>query len=74
LIKKRDTNDNLRDSKGIAYLNELNEYFNAVKRKSIDLDKYPPFPLKNRRFGAIEITRGCPYIYYFCQTPYISGT
>jgi len=38
------------------------------------LDDYHPFPLKNQRFGAIEITRGCPYVCYFCQTPYISGT
>ncbi|KKL81143.1 hypothetical protein LCGC14_1997700 [marine sediment metagenome] len=74
LIKKIDSNDNFRDTKGIAYLNELHEYSYTGKRKLVDLDQYPPFPIKNRRFGAIEITRGCPYVCYFCQTPYISGT
>ncbi len=60
--------------KGIAFYDENGEYSFTGKREAIDLDTYPPFPLKNQRFGAIEITRGCPYICYFCQTPYISGT
>ncbi|GAH14902.1 unnamed protein product, partial [marine sediment metagenome] len=42
--------------------------------KWIDLDKYPPLPSKHVKYGAIEITRGCPYACYFCQTPYILGT
>ncbi len=60
--------------KGIAYLNENKEYIFTGKRDFINLDNYPPFPVKNIRFGAIEITRGCPYVCYFCQTPYILGT
>ena len=74
LIKKLGSSENFRDIKGIAYINELSEYITTGKRNPIDLNKFPPFPLKNRRFGAIEITRGCPYLCYFCQTPYISGT
>ena len=74
LTHKIASNEFSRDVKGIAYLNENGEYIYTGKRGLIDLNKYPPFPIKNTRFGAIEITRGCPYVCYFCQTPYISGT
>lgn len=73
LLKKIDMGKNFIHIKGIAYLNESNEYFFTGKRKLINLDDYPPFPIKNAKSGAIEITRGCPYVCYFCQTPYISG-
>jgi len=73
LLKKIDMGKDLTQIKGIAYLNESNEYFFTGKRKYINLDDYPPFPIKNAKAGAIEITRGCPYVCYFCQTPYISG-
>lgn len=74
LLKKLELNSGFEDVKGIAYFNPSNEYIFTGKRKPINLDNYPPFPLKNRRFGAIEITRGCPYVCYFCQTPYMFGT
>ncbi len=67
-------NEKISDIRGIAYTSEDNEYISTGKRGLIDLNKYPPFPIKNTRFGAIEITRGCPYVCYFCQTPYILGT
>ncbi len=73
LIKTIDLNGDLRNIKGIAYLNESHEYIYTGKRNPIDLNNYPPFPTKNRRFGAIEITRGCPYVCYFCQIPFIFG-
>lgn len=74
LLKKAELESDFASAKGIAFFNDSNEYIFTGKRKSINLDDYPPFPLKNQRFGAIEITRGCPYVCYFCQTPYISGT
>lgn len=74
LVHRIISNDYLKDVKGVAYTNNDNEYIYTEKRALIDLNKFPPFPLKNRRFGAIEITRGCPYVCYFCQTPYILGT
>jgi B12-binding domain/radical SAM domain protein len=67
-------NDNLEDIEGIVYINANDQLQYTGKRKLINLDEYPPFPIKNTRFGAIEITRGCPYLCYFCQTPYTSGT
>jgi B12-binding domain/radical SAM domain protein len=73
LTRKIASNELPRDVRGTAYLNAKNEYFYTGKRDVIDLNQFPPFPTRNTRFGAIEITRGCPYVCYFCQTPYISG-
>ncbi len=67
-------NKNLDAIRGIAYFNKDKILITTKKRKWIDLDKYPPLPTKNVKFGAIEITRGCPFACYFCQTPYILGT
>ncbi|MGB9857968.1 MAG: TIGR04013 family B12-binding domain/radical SAM domain-containing protein [Dictyoglomaceae bacterium] len=64
----------LKEIKGIAFLDNKNNFKHTGKRLFVDLNKYPPFSVKNNRFGPIEITRGCPYLCYFCQTPYIFGT
>jgi len=61
-----------RKVKGIAYLDD-DKFIFTGKRKPVDLNKYPPFAVKHNRFGHIEITRGCPYGCYFCQTPRIFG-
>jgi B12-binding domain/radical SAM domain protein len=74
LMQNIRTDENLNKVKGIAYMNEDNEYTYTGKSPFIDLNNYPPFPVINTRYGAIEITRGCPYVCYFCQTPYIIGT
>ncbi len=43
-----------------------------IIRKSIDnLDKFSSFPSKSSLYKPIEITRGCPYGCYFCQTSYL---
>lgn len=67
-------NKDYNDVKGIAYLGKDNELILTKKRNWIDLNKYPPLPSKHIKYGAIEITRGCPYVCYFCQTPYILGS
>ncbi|WP_038056836.1 TIGR04013 family B12-binding domain/radical SAM domain-containing protein [Thermodesulfobacterium hydrogeniphilum] len=59
--------------KGIAFLKDNRIIFTG-KRKNINLDKFLPFSLKFKRFGPIEITRGCPFACYFCQTSRIFGT
>jgi B12-binding domain/radical SAM domain protein len=74
LLKTMKNDNNFNQIKGIALFNSEGEYKYTGKRALIDLDKYPPFPLIHTQFGAIEITRGCPYICYYCQTPYILGT
>ncbi|NVM16470.1 MAG: TIGR04013 family B12-binding domain/radical SAM domain-containing protein [Candidatus Lokiarchaeota archaeon] len=67
-------NKDYNDVNGIAYLGKEDKLILTKKRKWIDLSKYPPLPSKHVKYGAIEITRGCPYVCYFCQTPYILGT
>ncbi|MCC7014389.1 MAG: TIGR04013 family B12-binding domain/radical SAM domain-containing protein [Planctomycetes bacterium] len=37
-----------------------------------ELDTFPAFASRRRRFGAIEITRGCIYACKFCQTPFLA--
>jgi len=74
LLQNINKGGNLSNVKGIGYINSNGNYEYTGKRTPISLDKYPPFPLKNRRFGALEITRGCPFVCFFCQTSYIFGT
>jgi len=72
-FQKIHSNRNYANIKGIALLDDEGKLSRNGKRKPVDLNKYPPFPIKSNKFGSIEITRGCPYVCYFCQTPYILG-
>ncbi|MFO0612390.1 MAG: TIGR04013 family B12-binding domain/radical SAM domain-containing protein [Polyangiaceae bacterium] len=47
------------------------DYRSTGPGEKVDLDDYPAFNLPDRRFNAIEITRGCVYACSFCQTPYM---
>lgn len=57
---------------GLAFLEEGKVFFKA-RKNLVDLDRYPPFSLRFNRIGPIEITRGCPFGCYFCQTSRIFG-
>lgn len=37
-----------------------------------ELDRFPPFAVRRRLWGPIEITRGCIYACKFCQTPFLA--
>jgi B12-binding domain/radical SAM domain protein len=37
----------------------------------VDLDPWPPYFARYRRFNPFEITRGCIYACKFCQTPFL---
>ncbi|AEH22255.1 Radical SAM domain protein [Thermodesulfobacterium geofontis OPF15] len=65
--------ENFSQVKGLAYLNENKEFIYTGKSEKINLNSYPPFSLKLNRLNPIEITRGCPFGCYFCQTPRIFG-
>ncbi len=43
------------------------------RRAFLDLDDWPPWCAPHRKFGPIEITRGCPHGCSFCQTTYLFG-
>jgi len=73
LLKAIDNKDDFRNIKGIAFLNGENEYHFTGRRTPVDLVSYPPISNKYKKFGPIEITRGCPFVCAFCQTPYIFG-
>lgn len=73
LLKAIECGGEMADVKGIAYLDEKRELRHTGRRPAVDLDKYPPFAVKRGRFGPIEITRGCPFGCYFCQTSRIFG-
>jgi len=58
--------------KGIAYLSSDEPVFTG-KPSQVDLNEFAPFSLRLNRIGPIEITRGCPYGCFYCQTPRIFG-
>lgn len=73
LLKRYLKGDDIRVVKGLAIF-ELGKYLFTGKREKVDLDKYLPISISYGKVGPIEITRGCPYRCYFCQTPRIFGT
>jgi B12-binding domain/radical SAM domain protein len=64
-------NTNLSDVKGLAYLENWQMIRNA-KGDYVDLNDYPASAPRYRKFGPIEITRGCVYGCKFCQTPFVN--
>ena len=74
LLLKFKEGEDIYTIKGIGYLNSKDNFVSTGKREPINLDAYPPLPKRSPKFGAIEITRGCPYMCYFCQTSFLFGT
>lgn len=50
---------------------ENGELRTSGRGEPVELDAYPAFNVRDRKFNAIEITRGCIYACAFCQTPYM---
>ena len=48
-------------------------YRYTARKGTVDLNSFLPFSEKYRKFGPIEITRGCPFACNFCQTTRIFG-
>jgi len=44
-----------------------------IQGDPVVLGEYPPSPVWLGIFGPLEITRGCPFGCYFCQTSYLFG-
>jgi B12-binding domain/radical SAM domain protein len=58
---------------GVAMLAANGGLLQGPRPKPVDLDEYPPLGVEHRRFGPIEITRGCPCACAFCQTSFLFG-
>ena len=69
----------LRDKKNPAGLQGLTGYdengtlISCGQAAIVDLEAYAPDARRYRRYGPIEITRGCPYGCKFCQTGDLMG-
>lgn len=59
---------------GIGFLREDGDYQANDRPAPVDLSNFPPFALRHKRFCPMEISRGCPWGCYYCQTPFLMGT
>ena len=73
LLGRMATETGYGDVSGIAYM-EAGACTYTGRRGPVDLDRVPPFSVGYRRFGSMEITRGCPWTCRYCQTPYLFGS
>jgi B12-binding domain/radical SAM domain protein len=58
---------------GLATLDGDGNLIRGPRPEPVSLDAYPPLGVGHRRFGPIEITRGCPCACAFCQTSFLFG-
>ncbi|OGD54981.1 B12-binding domain/radical SAM domain-containing protein [Candidatus Bathyarchaeota archaeon RBG_13_38_9] len=72
IISKIKNNDSIEDLKGLAY-QKNHQTFIKKSNDWINLDDFPAFAPLHRLFSPIEISRGCPFVCNFCQTPRIHG-
>ncbi len=63
-----------RTIRGIAFLDSAGQLCRAPRQPPVSLDDFAPFPLRRRKAGPIEITRGCPFACSYCQTSHLFGT
>jgi B12-binding domain/radical SAM domain protein len=73
IIRRLMFDEDYRSVSGIAFLDDTKCFLNPPSKRP-DINCYPPFAVKHKKFGPIEISRGCPWTCRFCQTPYIFGT
>lgn len=70
LLKSIHKNEDIYNLNGIAFLHN-NKYYYKPQQKKVDINLFTPFSLKYTKVGAIELSRGCIYKCYYCQTPRI---
>jgi B12-binding domain/radical SAM domain protein len=70
LLIKLKQDEDYKNIKGIAYFSDGKYKFTGF-RKPINLDDYPAFAVKHKKFNSIEITRGCTFGCKFCQTTFL---
>ena len=61
----------------ISFLKEVNQGKEKlpaiIKGGMVDITRFPSISEKYQAFGPIEITRGCPFGCYYCQSTYLFG-
>ncbi len=62
-----------REIKGLSYKDGQNFKISQLSER-VDINKYPPFSIRFEKFNPIEITRGCPFFCFYCETPFIFGS
>jgi B12-binding domain/radical SAM domain protein len=60
-----------KDLVGIAHVDERGSFVSHGPGERAELDRFPAFNARYRKWNALEITRGCVYACSFCQTPYM---
>lgn len=65
-------NESLDALEGLAY-QKNHQSFIKKSNDWISLDDFPAFAPLHHLFSPIEISRGCPFVCKFCQTPRIHG-
>lgn len=73
-LEKQISDSSWKDLESVAFIENEKFIVNKRTKRYVDLDKFPPISTYFNRYGPIEITRGCPYNCYFCQTSQIFGT
>jgi B12-binding domain/radical SAM domain protein len=70
LVKAAAAGEDLARVRGVGRL-EDGAYRDTGTGERVELDDWPAFNVPDRKFNAIEITRGCVYACAFCQTPFM---
>lgn len=73
LLDKVINDEDYYNVNGISFLDRSDNFYSTGYREPVNLDQYIPFSLRFEKFNPIEVSRGCPFGCYFCQTPRIFG-
>ncbi len=73
VLLKMLNNEDFSKVKNLAFFKNGEYKFTGYNKNKVNLNLYPPFSDEFKKFGPIEITRGCPYGCKYCQTSYLLG-
>jgi len=73
LVERLLAEESIAGLPGVVTRDANGQIVHGPRPPRVDLDDYPPCGLRHRRFGPIEISRGCPWACSFCQTPFLFG-